>query len=189
MNRRIIISEEEKNRILEKHNRVLKEDRKTDLSSGQYFDNQSNTNNSSSNYDTPGQNTESPTIPKLPFSPQPKLGIPPPPKLGSDEVEYKPGYEPLKSSFFDPKTGMIISQQPTETPKKTETPVKQKKVVRQGGGQQQPAKIDNYQVYGIQDILNKKFGLALSPDGKWGPKTAQAVLDKLATAQTTPQTT
>jgi hypothetical protein len=79
----------------------------------------------------------------------------------------------------------------TDQKPKTDVPVKQKRVVKTSGGgqQQQPAKIDNYQVYGIQDILNKKFGLGLSPDGKWGPKTAQAVLDKLAPAQTTTQTT
>jgi hypothetical protein len=172
MNRRIIISEEEKNRILEKHNRVLEQDRKSTYGSGIE------------------QDYVQTSEPKLPTQQTPQQ-----PPANNDFRFYDP--KTYQSPQTSPLQAMINANQP-QTPEKTvekpiaKTPVKQKKVVSKGGGQQQqqqqPAKIDNYQVYGIQDILNKKFGLGLSPDGKWGPKTAQAVLDKLAPAQTTPQT-
>lgn len=180
MNRRIIISEEEKNRILQKHNRVLEQEynsRKNKLSAG--LDNPWDTGNSLTN-----TLTQTPEI-----------------KLPTQQTTQQPSVN-NDFRFYDPKTYQTpekpveapitkIPEKPVESPIK-KTPVTPTKVVSKGGGQQQqpPAKIDNYQVYGIQDILNKKFSLGLSPDGKWGPKTAQAVLDKLAPAQPpqTPQT-
>ena len=180
MNRRIIISEEEKNRILQKHNRVLEQEynsRKNKLSAG--LDNPWDTGNSLTN-----TLTQTPEL-KLPTQQ---------PSANNDFRFYDP--KTYQAPQTSPLQAMVNTNQP-QTPEKpvekpiAKTPVPQKKVVSKGGGQQQPqqqpAKIDNYQVYGIQDILNKKFNLGLSPDGKWGPKTAQAVLDKLAPAQTTPQ--
>ena len=159
MNKRIIISEDERNRILQKHNRVLEQDRKATYGSGQYLDN-------------PQQPTQQP-----------------PQNNDFRFYDQKTYQAPQNQS---PLQNMISNTQTNTGTTKTDVPVKQKRVVKTSGGggqqpQQQPAKIDNYQVYGIQDILNKKFNLGLSPDGKWGPKTAQAVLDKLAPAQP-PQT-
>jgi hypothetical protein len=170
MNKRIIISEDERNRILQQHKKYLSEqDRKSTYGSGQYLDD-------------PQNNVQTQQTPQQP-------------PANNDFRFYKPETYQSPQNQTSLLQAMVNANQP-QTPEKpvekpiAKTPVTQKKVVSKGGGQQQPqqpAKIDNYQVYGIQDILNKKFNLGLSPDGKWGPKTAQAVLDKLAPAQTTPQ--
>ena len=199
MNRRIIISEEEKNRILQKHNRVLEQDR---LSAG--LENPYKQSNPLSNSTlTPGKEF----VPKNPnqnYWQNPVKQVVPQPKGVEQYLDnpFDKGNALTNSTLtpgnkFNSETQTIQQVQiPTQSVEKpvdspiTKTPVTQKKVVSKGGGQQQqqqPAKIDNYQVYGIQDILNKKFSLGLSPDGKWGPKTAQAVLDKLSPAQP-PQT-
>ena len=203
MNKRIIISEDERNRILQKHNRVLEQDR---LSAG--LENPYKQSNPLSNSTlTPGkefvpknpnqnywQNPIKPVVPQVPQSKGVEQYLDNPFDKGNalTNSTLTPGNK------FNSETQTIQQvQTPTQSVEKpvdapiTKPPVTQKKVVSKGGGQQpqqqQPAKIDNYQVYGIQDILNKKFNLGLSPDGKWGPKTAQAVLDKLAPAQP-PQT-
>lgn len=189
MNKRIIISEDERNRILQQHKKYLSEqDRKSTFGSGQYLNNP---------YDTGNALTNSQLYTPKDYVQTPNLNLP----------TQQPTQQPQNNDFrfYDPKTyqtpqnqsplqNMITQTVPgAEQKPKTDVPVKQKRVVKTSGGggqqpQQQPAKIDNYQVYGIQDILNKKFNLGLSPDGKWGPKTAQAVLDKLAPAQPNTQT-
>jgi hypothetical protein len=178
MNRRIIISEEEKNRILNQHNRVLEQDRKSTFGAG--LENpwaKGNPLTNSSLY-TPKDYVQTPEL-KLPTQQ---------PSQNNDFRFYDP------KTFQKPETSLIntianqgnIETQPiadtppkTDTPPKVQTPRVRTQRTSNGGGGQQPVKIDNYQVYGIQDILNKKFNLNVSPDGKWGPKTAQAVLDSL----------
>ena len=168
MNKRIIISEDERNRILQQHKKYLSEqDRKSTYGSGQYLDDPQNNVQTQQPTQQPTQNNDFRF-----YDPQ--------------TYQAPQNQSPLQNMITQTVPGTTTNTGTT----KTDVPVKQKRVVKTSGGggqqpQQQPAKIDNYQVYGIQDILNKKFNLGLLPDGKWGPKTAQAVLDKLAPAQNT----